>query len=544
MDEQKRDGLSFLLENGMSSETIKRHLDQGISMDELVSSCSGILERGGSIADPDMEDIVNPFGTFDPFGPPNTSNLPDFPLDSLPPVLKDMAAATAENLQVDPGMTAAAALAVAGLSVQGRFIINPKPGWVEPLNSYIVTIARPSERKTPALEVMSRPIYSFEKEENKRRNPLIDEYMMRRDVMRKKLANMKEAAAKPTPKNSVSLDDIARVQDGLSALESNAVTPLRLLADDTTPEALVSLMAANGGRMGLVSDEGGIFDTIAGKYSNGRVNLDVFLKSYSGSPLRVDRKGRGQETIEHPTLTMLLMVQPVVLEAIMNNREFEGRGFLSRPLYALPKSLVGKRRYRTQPVPKEVEEDYTAAIYALLSVDGEAQTIRLSPEADQEAERFFNCLEQRLADDFSEDLESWAGKFHGQVMRLCGVLHCCQYFQEAAQIPVSLETMQAAQTIGEYFLEHTKAAFQIIGLAERQEVKDAKYILKKLLTDGRQQLSKRDLFRQCDGRIRTVEDMEPGLKVLVDRGYICVDKVNTGGRPTEKIILNPEAKGQ
>ena len=495
-----------------------------------------------SIADPDMEDIVNPFGIFDPFVPPNTSNLPDFPLDSLPPVLKDMAAATAESLQVDPGMTAAAALAVAGLSVQGRFIINPKPGWVEPLNSYIVTIARPSERKTPALGVMSRPIYSFEREENKRRKPLVDEYMMRRDVMRKQLANMKEAAAKPTSKNPVSLDDIARVQDGLTALESNAVTPLRLLADDTTPEALVSLMAANGGRMGLVSDEGGIFDTIAGKYSNGRVNLDVFLKSYSGSPLRVDRKGREQETIEHPTLTMLLMVQPVVLEAIMNNREFEGRGFLSRPLYSLPKSLVGKRRYRTQPVPKEIEEDYTAAIYALLSVDGEAQTIRLSPEADQEAERFFNHLEQRLADDFSEDLESWAGKFHGQVMRLCGVLHCCQYFQEAAQIPVSLETMQAAQTIGEYFLEHTKAAFRIIGLAERQEVKDAKYILKKLLADGRKQLSKRDLFRQCDGRIRTVEDMEPGLKVLVDRGYICVDKVNTGGRPTEKIILNPEAK--
>lgn len=542
MDEQKRDGLSFLLENGMSSETIKRYLDQGISMDELVSSCSKILERGGSIADPDMEDIVNPFGIFDPFGPPNTSNLPNFPLDSLPPVLKDMAAATAESLQVDPGMTAAAALAVAGLSVQGRFIINPKPGWVEPLNSYIVTIARPSERKTPALEVMSRPIYSFEKEENKRRKPLIDEYMMRRDVMRKQLANMKEAAAKPTSKNPVSLDDIARVQDGLSALESNAVTPLRLLADDTTPEALVSLMAANGGRMGLVSDEGGIFDTIAGKYSNGRVNLDVFLKSYSGSPLRVDRKGREQETIEHPTLTMLLMVQPVVLEAIMNNREFEGRGFLSRPLYSLPKSLVGKRRYRTQPVPKEIEEDYTAAIYALLSVDGEAQTIRLSPEADQEAERFFNHLEQRLADDFSEDLESWAGKFHGQVMRLCGVLHCCQYFQEAAQVPVSLETMQAAQTIGEYFLEHTKAAFQIIGLAERQEVKDAKYILKKLLAGGRQQLSKRDLFRQCDGRIRTVEDMEPGLKVLVDRGYIYIDRISTGGRPTEKIILNPGAK--
>ena len=32
---------------------------------------------------------------------------------------------------------------------------------------------------------------------------------------------------------------------------------------------------------GIISDEGGIFDIIAGKYSSGRVNMDVFLKFLS-----------------------------------------------------------------------------------------------------------------------------------------------------------------------------------------------------------------------------------------------------------------------
>ena len=36
-----------------------------------------------------------------------------------------------------------------------------------------------------------------------------------------------------------------------------------------------------------------------------------------------------------------------------------------------------------------------------------------------------------------------------------------------------------------------------------------------------------------------MEDMEAGIKILVDRGYICVGKVQTGGRPTEKIMVNP-----
>lgn len=300
-------------------------------------------------------------------------------MSSLPPVLRHMAAAAAENLQVDPGMTAVAGLAVAALCVQGKFIINPKPGWVEPLNLYASVIARPSERKTPALSTMTRPLYAFEKEENQRRAPLIDEYQMKRDVLKKKIFNMKEAAAKPTPKSGkeINFDDITELQYELSDLEREAVKPLRLLADDTTPEALVSLMAANGGKMGIISDEGGIFDIIAGKYSSGRVNMDVFLKAYTGSYLRVDRKGRELEVVERATLTMLLMVQPVVLEAIMGNQEFAGRGLLARPLYALPKSLVGHRRYKTQPILQEAEQAYSAAIGALLSIPdlGEARII-------------------------------------------------------------------------------------------------------------------------------------------------------------------------
>ena len=456
----------------------------------------------------------------------------------------------AENLQVDPGMTAATGLAVASLCVQGKFIINPKPGWVEPLNLYASVIARPSERKTPTLAVMAHPLYSFEKEENERRAPLIDESRMKRDILTKKICNMKDEAAKVNPRGGkkISFNDITELQYELSDLEREAVKPLRLLADDTTPEALVSLMAANDGKMGIISDEGGIFDTIAGKYSNGKANMDVFLKAYSGSYLRVDRKGRAPEVIEHPMLTMLLMVQPTVLEAIMANDEFAGRGLLARFLYAFPRSLVGHRRYKTAPIPQDVERAYDAAIHALLSIPdlGEARIIKVSPEADQEAERFFNVLEPRLADDFGDldDLEGWAAKYHGQIMRMAGIIHCCLHFQEAAQVPVSLDTMKAAQTIGGYFLEHTRAAFQIMGLTESKADKDAKYILKRMAAADFADTTKRELFRQCDGRMHSVEEMEPGLKVLVDRGYIRIDKANTGGRPTEKIIFNPETKGQ
>ena len=36
--------------------------------------------------------------------------------------------------------------------------------------------------------------------------------------------------------------------------------------------------------------------------------------------------------------------------------------------------------------------------------------------------------------------------------------------------------------------------------------------------------------------------MQPGLDILVDRGYIAIEKVKTKGRPTEKIYFSPEVQ--
>lgn len=526
-----------------------------ITVQEAVDTCTGGYApeayrrqavQGGDALDWGDEIGSGQFAPLDPFKPPDTSALPVFPVECLPPVLRDMATAAAENLQVAVDMAAVAELAIISLCVQGKFIINPKPGWLEQLNLYTAIVARPSDRKTPVLSLLSRPVYAFEKEENERRAPQVEEYRTKRKVLLKKIANLEELAAKPTPSRGkpVSMDDITELQYELADLEREAVNPLRLLADDTTPEALASLMAANDGRMGIVSDEGGVFDILAGKYSNGKANLDVFLKAYSGAPIRIDRKGRPPEAIDHPTLTMLLMVQPVVLEAIMGNQDFAGRGFLARPLYSMPLSTVGHRIYESAPISPQVEGAYNFLVQNLLAIQdiGEARIIRVTPETHQEAKRFFEALELRLADDLGDlgDLEGWGGKLHGQVMRVAGVLHCCIYTQQAAQVPLSVETMQAAETIGEYFLSHAKAAFQIMGLLESQETKDAKYILKRMKEDGKTEISKRDLYQLCNGKFSNVESMEAGLNVLVKRGYLCISKVKTGGRPTEKIYMNPE----
>lgn len=108
---------------------------------------------------------------------------------------------------------------------------------------------------------------------------------------------------------------------------------LRLLADDATQEALISLIASNRGRMAVISSEGGIFEILNGRYTQS-INIEIFLKAHCGDPYRLDRKVRPSEYIKEPCLTALLSVQPQVLEGLVTNTVFRGRGLTAR-CYAL-----------------------------------------------------------------------------------------------------------------------------------------------------------------------------------------------------------------
>ena len=529
------DSLSFLLESGVSAREVERLQESGISLKEQAEAARRRLERGETLESSELEAA---FAAFDPFENEGCTPLPEFPVETLPDELRGYVESVAESLQVPVDMPSVIALSVIALCVQGRFVVNPTPGWIEPLNLYTATIAQPSERKSPVLSAMTGLVYAFEREENERRAPAIEEYTAKHDLLTRRINTMTDKAAKG--KGEVEFNDLIAAKQELSGLEP--VKPLRLISDDSTPEALASLMAQNGGRMSVISSEGGIFDIIAGKYS-GSVNLDLFLKSYTGDAYRVDRKGRPSEYISHPALTMLLTFQPAVLSALMQEKDFVGRGFLARFLFSLPSSKVGKRAYRKSPVNPQAKTQYESLIYDLLSVDAAetAQVIHVDPEADAVAEEFFLELEPQLIDEL-EGIGGWAGKLHGTTMRIAGILHRCRYGHCAAECEINAETMQAAVSIGRYFEAHALAAFSQMGMLESQSEKDAKYILRRLIESGKAEISKRDLFNLAKGRIHKVDMLKPGLEELKRRGYICVSKNSTGGRPTEKIRLNPLAQ--
>ena len=131
----------------------------------------------------------------------------------------------------------------------------------------------------------------------------------------------------------------------------------RLIVDDATSEKLGAMLAEQGGRIASMSPEGGVFDLMAGLYSkNGMPQFGVYLMGHAGDDLRVDRISRKGEHVKRPALTMGLAIQPTVLEGLLENNAFRGRGLLARFLYSLPESRIGSRKIEPAPVPESVNQ--------------------------------------------------------------------------------------------------------------------------------------------------------------------------------------------
>lgn len=238
---------------------------------------------------------------------------------------------------------------------------------------------------------------------------------------------------------------------------------------------------------------------------------------------------------------MVLAVQPEVLNGLMSNNTFRGRGLTARFLYSMPKSTVGSRSFSTKPIPEGVRARYQALIETILSGDNEQEPISLDDGAREVLEDLFNEIEGRLKGDLAE-ISDWAGKFVGAVLRIGGILHVMKYPKDSMFDPVDRETMENAVSIGRYFLEHAKAAYSLMGADAVN--KNARLFLAAVKRKRLTEFSRRDAMRLYRG-CKTVESLQPVLDRLCEYGYLAVKPQEPvsgiGRRPSEVYVTNPAA---
>jgi putative DNA primase/helicase len=450
-----------------------------------------------------------------------------------------MARATAEHTETPFELAALLSIAITSACIAGKAVISPEPGYCEPLNLYACPAMESGNRKTAVFNKLLEPFAAWERDRiaqiEPERNRLASDRRTgedRIDRLRKKAASTQDPTAL--------LREIRELEASLPV-----VPPLpRLYVDDCTPERLATLMAEQAGRMAVFSDEGGVFDLLAGRYSKGVPNLDLWLKGHSVSSVRVDRADRRQQPIllDRPHLTVGISPQPDVLESLRDKPGFRGRGLLARFLYGLPKSLLGYRTLEPHPIPLDVERRYQRGIHELLGFAPEKEILMdLSRPAYEEWKDFQRALEIQFRDGgMLQGLRDWGSKLAGAALRLAGVFHVADHVGRPhfeSEIPKN--TLLQAIEFATCLISHAQAVFALMD--RDPDIESAEKLTSWIVRQGQPFFSVRDCFRAHQTRFKRVDAMLPALSLVDQHGYIRREpRESSGGRkPSDLCEVNP-----
>lgn len=443
------------------------------------------------------------------------ADVPDFPEHVFPEPFNDYLRARSWETQVPVALTATLMLGTIAGGVQRRCVVELHPGWVEQLSLELVAVLASGERKSAEFRHVTGPIYRIQKE--------------MRDAATTRIAN-----ERAKPKDEQDLDSLPPLP--------------QLIADDITAEALGVVLAAQQGNIIIASSEGGLFETLAGRYANNVPNIDLFLKGYSGDPVLIDRVGRATTFIPHPRITSILTVQPDVLERMGQQRVFRGRGLLARFLYSVPKGLVGFRVTKPELCPPELRDVWDRAVRTVFYLsDCDPDTpwkLKMDPEAQVIFDQYRNAVEDRLAPGGElEALADWGSKLAGNVARFCGILHTMACAVESVapwNRPIGVDITTTAIALGDYFEAHAKAAFWRMGIGGKDA--DGRYVLSALLRNRLHTFTHHDLWQIVRNRFNSGHELEATLGYLVELGYLRTTTPASSGRgrkPSQSYETNP-----
>jgi 5S rRNA maturation endonuclease (ribonuclease M5) len=517
------------------------HLAAGHGIDEL-----RVVAREQAAGNSDKE---HSGGWESPVPLVGSAPLPKFPADALPDPLARYVADLARTTQTPPDLAGVMVLGALATAAGGRVVVEPRRGWREPTNLFLGAAMASGNRKTAVVQEVTDPLHVAERQAIDAARDGIREAQVQRDIAEQRARDAVKAAQSladnATPKEK---EEKATTAEDLRKMAEEITVPTmpRFLADDATPESLASLMAAQGGRIALISDEGGPFDMMAGRYSK-VPNLDIYLKGHAGSHLRVDRQGREGQIIDRPALTVAVAFQPGILPKIAAGEGFRARGLIARFLFSVPHSFVGYREIGAAPMDDKVAEEYRTLIQALalsLADWTDPCVLTFSPYANDRLLEFERALEPRLAPGADlGTLADWGSKLAGAVVRIAGLLHLVAHLTNGHHHrPISESRFLAAKRIGEYFLAHAIAAHGLMGADE--VVEDARHLLAWVKHEDVAHFTRRDAHKGNRAQFTRAADLDAPLERLEDHGWIRrrpdPEPGPQGGRPPSPTYdVNP-----
>lgn len=446
-----------------------------------------------------------------------------FPFDVYPGKLADFLKATCEETQVDYAMGGLMMLSVLSMCCMGKAVIkypHADSNHTEPLNLYTLTIADKGERKSGTYTAFTKPIDTFCDNYNQRHHADIERYK----VEKARLTRIINSSKKKTETDNAT-------QELLNLKECHSML---MHVSDVTTETLVRLLKENNNRMGVFSDEGGVFDVLAGLYNKGNSNIDIILNAYDGQRVSIHRADR-DITIK-PLLAIGLMTQPQNFMKLMNNQQFYDRGLIQRFLFAFPEAKAGTLDFESVPVPQELIDCYNSLINKLLSLPNTSiPVMEFDKESSSLLREYFYEIQDNIRYGTFKHLKDYASKQFGKCLRIAGVLHLCEH--EPTEKVDGITTFKAIQ-LSKWSEEQAISALYDNGGTESIETTNAKYTLEKMKKNPDNSYSKTKLYNWIYRKVGK-DNVDTTLDLLEDMNYIKAEFVETKGRKRIMYKVNP-----
>jgi len=357
-----------------------------------------------------------------------SSPLP-FPTHVFPKPLAGLIEAAGRALPCPPDHVGVPMLAALGTAIGTSRQIEIKTNWRESARVFSAIVARPGERKSPALDLATGPI-------RQRQIELRKEYEAARKAHKKRLAACRGKRRAPTPEEP--------------ALK-------QVFTTDATLESLAVLLERNPKGILFLRDELSAWVRAMNQYRGGRgSDREYWLSFWSGAQVVVNRKSQPAPiVVGNPFICVTGCIPPAVLGELTDLRGRED-GFVHRILFGFPDSLP--IAWTDASVSSRVLKAYEGVFSKLWRLNN--AVLRLTPDGKA---AFVSWAEQHYAElnGIDDRLRGAWAKLDGYCARLSLILHESRRAAgETKSAPVDKKSVEGAIELIAYFKSHARRIYR------------------------------------------------------------------------------------
>lgn len=453
-----------------------------------------------------------------------------YPVDALPPIVRDAIIEVASYVQAPLALIAASALSAVSTAVQTRFSVQRDARLSGPATLYLLTVAESGERKSTVDKMFTAAVREWEVRQKREHWKARVKYDAAMDDWRRDGRALDDRL-----KAGVQIDQLGGEFDPrvIHAMNMPVEPKLRsILYGDDTPEALAMALADYPVASIISAEAGIIFGSHGMNADSVTRNLAQANAMWDGDAIRQGRVGRDRLVVEDMRVTMGLQVQPAVLDAFVQKTGglARGIGYFARFLFSQPESTQGTRFYVVEDQDAVALRAFNQRVTTLLDLPPEFdEHDRLLPhyvgfdaDAYEAWYRFHDEVEEQVGEgDVFAGIRDVASKAADNAARLA----CCLHVFSAVGAPhIGRSTMLGACSLVRWYLDEAVRFARARDLTE--EVRNAEILEEWIVREFKKRkggdITVNDARQKGPGPIRLKRKLDDALDLLESHRRIVV----------------------